>query len=64
MDSTEQPAFASELPHLKSAFATASNSTHRKGEFGHVQQDYNSPFSTSLKKQQAVDVAKREADFR
>jgi hypothetical protein len=41
-----KPASLAALPHLKSAFATASNSPIAK-EFGHVQQDHNSPSSPS-----------------
>jgi len=45
------------------AFATASNSTHRKGVWvcsARPQQ----PLLPLLKMQKAVDVIKREADFR
>jgi len=58
-----KPASLAALPHLTSAFATTSNSTHRKGVWACSSRPQQ-PFLSLLKKQKAAYVTKRETDFR
>lgn len=50
------------LPHVKSAFATVSNPTHRKELLAYTARP-ELPFLPLLNQQKAVSVAKKEADF-
>jgi hypothetical protein len=55
-------AYGDALPHIKSAFATVSNSLPRKGLLVCSARP-DRPFLPLLQQQQALSVTKREADF-